>query len=71
MEQDSGAPYYEAKIISKPVRRIDGTAIAKVAYTQRNRQTIARFYSNQDEAMQLKEGDIVHVCPYDGDAYIG
>ena len=70
MEFESPTPYYEAKVTGKPVRRIDGTVIVKVAYCQRQRGTIARFYTDQDRAMELKDGDIIHVCPFDGEAYI-
>lgn len=69
-EFDSGAPYYKARVTGKPVRRIDGTVIAKVSYLEREGTTIARFYKDLDEAMTLKEGSTVYVCPFDGDAYI-
>lgn len=70
MDYEDGAPYYEARVTGKPVRRIDGTVIVRVAYCQRHGGTIARFYNNQSRAMELKDEDIIHVCPFDGDAYI-
>ena len=70
MEYEAGAPYYEAKVVSNPVRRIDGTVIAKVEFCETQKRTIASFYSGQQKAMELKVGALVHVCPYDGDAYI-
>lgn len=70
MEIDAGAPYYRAKVVAKPVQRVDGTVIVKVEYCERQGRTIARFYSNKDKAMELSVDNIIYVCPYDGDAYL-
>ena len=70
MEFDGGAPYYEAKVTEKPIWNTDGKVIVSVSYCHRQGKTIARFSSEREKAMTLKKGDIVHVCPFDGDAYI-
>ncbi len=71
MESECGAPYYEAEVAGNPNRRIDGTVIVKVQFCEgEQRRTVARFFSNHAKAMELKVGDIIRVCPYDGDAYI-
>lgn len=67
MEHDSGAPYYKAVVIKRPQQEAYGLVTARVRY-KRTKFTTAKFLQGNPQAMDLKCGDEVWVCPFDGDA---
>ena len=67
MEYDFGTPFYKAVVIERPQQEAYGLVTARVRY-KRNRCITAKFLQGNPQAMNLKCGDEVWVCPFDGEA---
>ncbi len=68
MEMDSGGCYYQAIVMGEPARQTDGKIAANVRFRKKKRVFEATFGSNFDEALTLRRGDEVWVCPWEHDA---
>ena len=68
MEIDSGGCYFQAIVMGEPSRETNGKITANVRF--RNKKTVfaATFGSHYEEALTLRRGDEVWVCPYEHDA---